>query len=273
MVQKKKSWPMHWPQSVIVVWFLHRAYCPVSPVIHERHGSAQVGQHGWEMCPWSEEALASKKIFPPYAVRVSARGWSQRLRVTMESVVLMVQHVHMDHLKQPKLLRKKATKRRMEECAVEAAFASAIANELLPMDQALHRQWLGLYTSCDTKALLELQLALAETDEMFMASDLPTIRELMEPHVFGGLRAVSLTTPDQAAKDLVVRQMQDDLQAFQVWKGKMSDHESKEVTVEHFWRSFVCLSTLEEQPEQAYAAFKCTMQVQPAVVAPQAWGS
>lgn len=240
------------------------------------------------MSPWSEEALASKKIYPPYCMRVTSKGWNERLRVTKDSMTLMVQHVHASHLMQPKALRKKVDKVRLEEMAMEAALAAALAKEvqqLLPLtDEVLQERWLGLYAGGDTKVMTELQLALAEKNCGFVPRDLPTLNELMEAHVGGGpgaapaVLSIEQAQIDKASYDLTLRQMQYDLQAFKVWKGKMHnfrstvDHiklqwrlkayESNKIAVEHFWSSYVHLCTFEDtaQPMRDHVMFKADIE-------------
>ena len=52
-----------------------------------------VGKIGWEKSPWSDQALANKKIYPGFAPRGANKAWNERTKITRASMVLMVQHI------------------------------------------------------------------------------------------------------------------------------------------------------------------------------------
>ena len=56
-----------------------------------------VGTHGWESCAWTENFLASKKLYPNHQFPVKTKSWTARLKTTSASQALFVQRVHAVH--------------------------------------------------------------------------------------------------------------------------------------------------------------------------------
>eukprot|EP00959_Pyramimonas_sp_CCMP1952_P455240 9471258-Pyramimonas_sp.AAC.2 len=52
-----------------------------------------VSKIGWERSPWSDQALANKKIYPGFAPRGASKAWNERTEITRASMALMVQHI------------------------------------------------------------------------------------------------------------------------------------------------------------------------------------
>ena len=52
-----------------------------------------VAKIGWERSPWSDQALANKKIYPGFAPRGASKAWNERTKITRASMTLMVDHI------------------------------------------------------------------------------------------------------------------------------------------------------------------------------------
>lgn len=89
-----------------------------------------VSEFTWEGCPFSDDCLATKRIFPGKHFRATSKAWTERQVVTAESVHMMVQHVLHEHSKKPVALRKKLSKSQMEELAEQAAIVWNLSVEV-----------------------------------------------------------------------------------------------------------------------------------------------
>ncbi len=74
-----------------------------------------IAEMSWEKCPWSEEILASKKIYTGYNPRGSSDMWNKRRRITDLSLKAMFSYVAADHSRSPLHVRRKWTKLQVEE--------------------------------------------------------------------------------------------------------------------------------------------------------------
>ena len=77
--------------------------------------SSHVSFHGWSRCAFSDDALASKKVYPGFTFKHQRPGWTDRCKVTECSMVLSLKQLFGDWASKPEPLRRKTTKREMEE--------------------------------------------------------------------------------------------------------------------------------------------------------------
>ena len=68
---------------------------------------AHTSRHGWFNSAWSEDTCADKKIYPGHQYPSKSKLWSARLKVTDESMELMVTRVHACHDNSPEYMRRK----------------------------------------------------------------------------------------------------------------------------------------------------------------------
>ena len=87
-----------------------------------------VSRWGWDLCPFSEDALSSKKLYPGQHFKsVHSRKWTQRQQVTKETSNLLFQHVVASHANLPESVRRKRTKAQMEARSEMAAVVYHLA--------------------------------------------------------------------------------------------------------------------------------------------------
>ena len=138
-------------------------------------------------CPFSEDALSSKRIFPGPAgnfrgLKTSAKTskWYSRLVVTDESFSIFLSMVESQHAAN-QAKRSKLTRATLEEKAEVAAVACALSVEMgreLPGAIAEDVQaWLERFKAGDPGVEMELAGALAEKSESY------TVRDNASPQV------------------------------------------------------------------------------------------
>ena len=49
-----------------------------------------VSREGWEECCWTDDALAFKKIYPGHQFNAKSKKWSQRIKVSDDSMEMMI---------------------------------------------------------------------------------------------------------------------------------------------------------------------------------------
>ena len=80
---------------------------------------------------WSEDNLASKKIYPKYQFPSKSKKWTPRVRTSEESMLIMKQRVNTVHERLPHYLRKKMELSKLEEMAEQAAVVINLAKEVI----------------------------------------------------------------------------------------------------------------------------------------------
>ena len=130
------------------------------------HGSSAV---------WGEDALKSKKRLP-------------RIRVTEESMALMVNRIHADFEKTPVAIRKKLARTAVEEIAEVAAAVWHLGQEvqlLAPVRaEVVKDKWLNAWASGSDRIQSEIKVALMDKSDLFSPKDLLTLKDIVDEHVF-----------------------------------------------------------------------------------------
>ena len=81
-----------------------------------------IGKHGWDSCPWSEDTLASKKLYPKFQFPAKTKKWVNWLKTDDQSMQLVINHVQMAHDKKPEYMRKKLEVAELDHLCERAAF-------------------------------------------------------------------------------------------------------------------------------------------------------
>ena len=148
----------------------------------------EAGREGWSECPWTEEALASKKIYPGSVFKHSGKQhWVKYGQVTEASVEIMVAAVHVRSRMKIVQLRKKVPKKDVEELAEVAAMVDALRLEVLraapvPVDR-LEKEFVQPFCRGDQAVLLELEIALHEKSEKFTYQQISVLSGLVREHL------------------------------------------------------------------------------------------
>ena len=284
--------------NVVRVW---NSQCPVSQQIVGRKSMAlkslmeqmpedaltllttMVSELGWEESPWTEDALASKRILPGYVFRVAdSKAWSARQTVSRQSVVLMVDRLRRDVAK--KNLRGKLTEKLVSERAQSAAVIYNVLTEvktLAPIPPSELDAWLTDWLEGDAGLDMELRSVILQRDDKFHPKDLPSLRDLLEKHVgraHGSNHVqqcsekvrVQATELEETMFELVKKQVAYDKDAFlchlsrlsnvekaiyhKKLEWKMQSHRQSQQAVEHWWeRNVTLINATHPDP---YLAFK-----------------
>ncbi len=208
-----------------------------------------VGLVGWDNCPWNEDALSSKKIYPSansagVVVLKPKMGWPDRLRITSESMLLMVRHVHAIHTKQKGCTLKKESRGSIEEIAQMAALCINLIPEvqaLMPITaETLQTDWVEKFSAGDSRVTTELMMALSEKSANFACRSITTLTEILDRHTKAmpsvNILSVETSKLEDSMWDLQMNQMKYDFQQFRVHKAKLENYF---VAVQHIkldWR-------------------------------------
>lgn len=189
-----------------------------------------VGSMGWDSCVWTEDTLASKKIYPNHQFASKSKKWTSRVKTSEESFLLMIDRAQNVHEMSNPNLKFKLTPVNAEALAERAAACLAMARELqlqVPIQEqkildAFVEPWRKGSDSVD----FELQAVLLDKADTFdVAMHMPTLKKLVDDHVFS--TPVSLTTDAQKALDsdtfhLMLKQLDYDTTCYENWMKKCS---------------------------------------------------
>ena len=86
-----------------------------------------VGNVSWDDSCWTEDTLASKKIYPGYQFQSKSKQWLSRLKTSEESMGLMVSRLQAVHEQTPSFMRaKKPDMKAVESMSERAAVVLAL---------------------------------------------------------------------------------------------------------------------------------------------------
>ena len=149
-----------------------------------------VSEMGWEKCPWSDDAFGNKRIYPGNspAGRASSAAWRERLKVTPESMCIMLKCQVDRHKKQQSqtCTPRKLEIATMDEDAGKAALVHSLVREvqaIVPItDDILWEHFVRLYIENDLQVHLEVSSVLASRGVDFQPQDLQVLKVLMDSH-------------------------------------------------------------------------------------------
>ncbi len=94
---------------------------------------AHVGRLSFANSVWTDDNLASKRMYTGYQFASRSKKWLPRLKVTNESMMLHVEYMHRGHENTPAHMRKKPTMQDVAACAERAAACFHLGAELLTL--------------------------------------------------------------------------------------------------------------------------------------------
>ena len=185
----------------------------------------------WELSCWNEDNLSNKKLHPKHQYPAMHKNWAARCRTSMESMVLFATRVHATHESQAPYMRKKLESHAAEELSVRAATAFSIVTEVAKATpvtlRALETDFLQPWANGSEHIDLELQAAIMDQAEFFDPCSLPSIKRIIDAHLFNAPMGVEVVTSTEeiAADDfaLLMKQLRWDADAFEVWTKKCSN--------------------------------------------------
>ncbi len=90
-----------------------------------------VSRFGWDFSMLSDDCMTSKKLYPGSIFRHNKPGWQTRLAVTEHSMELMFDYCLADWLSKMPALRRKVTRKDLEDMAELASLVSSIYTECI----------------------------------------------------------------------------------------------------------------------------------------------
>lgn len=233
-----------------------------------------VSATGWEEGCWTEDALASKRIFPGHVFRVvESKAWTARQTVTKASCVLMLERVKRELRKQ--ILRGKILEKQIAERAQMAAVVTHIVAEfkksapVLPEDVD---QWMDLFAEGDPSLDMEVRSAVMRHDDKFMPTNLPSLQAILDKHAgrnIGGNQIhqvsekvkVQATELEESTFQLLLKQAEYDKEAFKCYLSRVSSveraayhkklewqvqcHQTSQAAAEAWWAKNITLLNAE----------------------------
>lgn len=144
-----------------------------------------VGELGYDNCPFSEDNMASKKIYPGYSFKCTgSKKWAGRKKVTQDSFELHMRRVATLHKALLPHMRKKPDKVMMEEIAERAAVVWALgveASQQAPIDPKLMQT---MYYDAWGSGLggidVEVMSAVHECSDRFKLEEITVLCELLK---------------------------------------------------------------------------------------------
>ena len=163
------------------------------PAHDRKHLVLCVSKQGWDKSPFTEEALATKKIYPgQYKPQHPNKQWATRAVVTNASSTLMWTKIVNKHHQQTLAgaPRMKINKVRMEAKAEEAACVRSFGEEmqqLVPVPESvLDSCYYAKYINGDPKLELEIQSVLSLKAPNAGPRDIPTLKLIIDSHAGPG---------------------------------------------------------------------------------------
>jgi len=196
-----------------------------------------ISKMGWEACPWSDENLASKKLWSPYCFRSGSNPkWTERGQVTPESCVLMVNTICNYAENLPSFCQRKldraSTERYAELCAIALSLARETAS-LAPIKMSdIYAEFIAPLETHQTSAHAILSSIIAEKNPAFNVRDVPSLKKLIDSHAHavshthtadGSSVMCSIANIERTSWELVQQQLLYDLEVAKVYIAKLTN--------------------------------------------------
>ena len=191
-----------------------------------------VSEFGWEDCPFNEETLSSKRIYPGHTFRVDgSKSWTARQTVSAKSLHLMMERTVWDHKHRTRVQR---SEKEMADRAVQAAVVVALAQEAraaAPLtEEDIEKHLLSKWRQADCHVEVELRSVMALHEEKFNVRDLHFLKDMWEKihHPTGAMAHSAEQIVVQAAElegatfELTMKQIKYDAECFAVYLQKVS---------------------------------------------------
>ncbi|CAK8987791.1 Uncharacterized protein SCF082_LOCUS1126 [Durusdinium trenchii] len=191
-----------------------------------------VGVMGWSESCWTEDNLASKRLFPGHSFHTRSRKWASRLKVTDDSFRYMVKKVQLS----VETWRPENGKRpcydlpTMEGVAEKSAALCGMAKEFCKdhpvAPDVVEVKILKAWAEGDERIELELQAALLEKlDQFEVGLNMPCFKAFLDDAIF---KAPVSSMQEQELRDAlkrdefdnVIKKLEYDTKVFEIWQSK-----------------------------------------------------
>lgn len=187
-----------------------------------------VARIGWDDCCWTDDGLSFKKMYPGHQFASKSQKWRARVRVTDESMELMVQRAQAKFEKLPTYLKVKYVSSALDKFAETAAAVWHLGNELalaVPIPaEVIKREWYDAWASGSEQIDMEVQSMLLEKADNFdVTQHIPTLKQLIGAHIFNAPTQrppVELNAIEVDNFNLMMKKVDYDVNVFQTWQKK-----------------------------------------------------
>ena len=185
---------------------------------------ACVSRHGWVGGPYTDDNLSSAKMYPGFQHKATnSKQWPARIRVTGESMSLMIDRISNKWATAPTHYRKKPDKAEMEVLAERAAAVWHCGQELMkevPIPEALiTERYYKRYAEGDTSIETDIIAGLIEKTDQFDIRDIAVLHALIGEHQTHKPVQMSVTSLAEIDNDrfhLELKQAQYDMEVYRV---------------------------------------------------------
>ena len=188
-----------------------------------------VGEFTWDVCMWSEDGLACKKIYPGFQFSARSKQFAKWLRVSGESCLLMAKRAQNVFKKTPSFLRKKVPCDTLEEMSETATAVWGMACEVVanhPVDLSdVTKVFLDPWAEGCEHIDNEVQVALMDKSDTFDPSKHITVLK----EIVNTARAAPSADPAHAIEEgclevdtfnLLMKNLKFEEQSCETWKAK-----------------------------------------------------
>jgi len=184
---------------------------------------------GWD-CAWcSDDNLANKKLYPRFQFPGGCKMWAIWLKTSDESMKCMVARASHVQETSPLYMRRKLDSSDVESLSERAAVLLGMAAELkirVPVsDDAVHALWVKPWMTGSQQVDLELQASILDKVSGFDVSKVPTLKRIIDQHVFSSPLQVSSSSAESLKVDefeLLLKQLNYDIEVYLTWTKKIS---------------------------------------------------
>jgi len=207
-----------------------------------------IGKTGWDNSPWSDDTLASKKLYPKFQFPSKSKKFANWIKTDDESMLLLIRHVHHDHDKRPSYMQKKMELHELESLCMRAAFVMNISRWVpsqMPIDQKkLQENFLNVWEKGEDAHLdVEVKVALIDMpDDFDPLVKITVLKRLVDEHM---TTTVALPGPAVLGRkaalevdefQLMMKNFDFDLQLHSVWITKCSTAQGAREHARQEWK-------------------------------------
>ena len=193
-----------------------------------------VGIFGWVHCAFSDDALASKKLYPGQVFKHARSGWTERCTVTEKSCELTLKFLANEWKSRPDTVRRKPTKKDAEEAAELVSMVYSIYVDVCKTTNLKHtdvdRVFLDEFVSTtNTELNMEIASIMQEKPEKIMLERISCLKALAARQNAASPTKTSTLMLTQNLEnntfEQVKSQMEHDVTVVQIYDKKFRDHE------------------------------------------------
>ena len=186
-----------------------------------------VEEIGWDQAWCSDEVLADKKIYPRFQYPSASKLFAGWLKTSDESMQIMVTRASTLQTRSPVYMRKKLeitdTQNMAERAACLLGIAKQLQTEVPVSDAAINEFWINPWKDGSHQIDMELQCALMDKSDSFQIKQVPTLKRIIDQHVFSQPTTDESTNMNTLKVDefkFLLKQLNYDVDVYETWQRK-----------------------------------------------------